>query len=102
MNKRVVATGTGVISPVGHDVKTYWDNLLAGVCEISDNSEAVSIHKILHNLEEPYKEVFSLRVFSELSFKQIADIFGKTESWARVTFHRAKLKISEKLEEKYE
>ena len=70
--------------------------------KISDNSEAVSIHKILHNLEEPYKEVFSLRVFSELSFKQIADIFGKTESWARVTFHRAKLKISEKLEEKYE
>ena len=70
--------------------------------KISDNSEAVSIHKILHNLEEPYKEVFSLRVFSELSFKQIADIFGKTESWARVTFHRGKLKISEKLEEKYE
>ena len=69
--------------------------------KINDNSEAVSIHKILHNLEEPYKEVFSLRVFSELSFKQIADIFGKTESWARVTFHRGKLKISEKLEEKY-
>ena len=65
--------------------------------KISDNSEAVSIHKILHNLEEPYKEVFSLRVF-----RQIADIFGKTESWARVTFHRGKLKISEKLEEKYE
>lgn len=70
--------------------------------KISDSSEAVSIYKILHNLEEPYKEVFSLRVFSELSFKQIADIFGKTESWARVTFHRGKLKISEKLEEKYE
>ncbi len=70
--------------------------------KIIDNSEAVSIHKILHDLEEPYKEVFSLRVFSELSFKQIADIFGKTESWARVTFHRGKLKISEKLEEKYE
>lgn len=34
MNKRVVVTGTGVISPVGNDVKTYWDNLLAGVCGI--------------------------------------------------------------------
>lgn len=55
------------------------------------------IHKILHELEEPYKEVFSLRIFGELSFKQIGELFGKTESWARVTFHRAKVKIREEL-----
>lgn len=55
------------------------------------------IHKILHELQEPYREVFSLRIFSELSFSQIADLFGKTESWARVTYHRAKLKIREEL-----
>mgnify|MGYP003293735915 CR=1 FL=1 len=66
---------------------------------IADNSQALEIHRILHNMEEPYKEVFSLRIFSELSFKQIADIFGKTESWARVTFHRAKVKIIDTLEE---
>lgn len=41
-----------------------------------------------------------LRVFGELSFTKIAALFGKTESWARVTFHRAKLKIIENLEEK--
>ena len=52
--------------------------------------EAMKVHKILHKLEEPYKEVFSLRVFGELSFKQIADVFGKTDNWACVTFHRAK------------
>ena len=34
MHKRVVVTGTGVISPVGNDVKTYWQNLLGGVCGI--------------------------------------------------------------------
>ena len=34
MNKRVVVTGTGVISPVGNDVQTYWKNLLDGVCGI--------------------------------------------------------------------
>lgn len=34
MNKRVVVTGTGVISPVGNDVRTYWKNLLDGVCGI--------------------------------------------------------------------
>ena len=59
---------------------------------------AFDIHKVVHHLEEPYKEVFSLRAFGELSFKQIALLFGKTESWARVTYHRAKLKIKEELE----
>lgn len=34
MNKRVVVTGTGVITPVGNDVRTYWKNLLDGVCGI--------------------------------------------------------------------
>ena len=58
---------------------------------------AFAIHRILHHLEEPYKEVFSLRTFGELSFKQIAELFGKTETWARVTYHRARMKIKEAL-----
>ena len=58
---------------------------------------AFRIHKILHTLEEPYKEVFSLRTFGELSFKQIGELFDKTEGWARVTYHRARLKIKEEL-----
>lgn len=63
-----------------------------------DKSNAISIYKILHCLEEPYKEVFTLRVLGELSFKEIADIFSKNESWARVTYHRARLKIRELME----
>jgi len=59
---------------------------------------AFEIHKLLHKLPEPYKEVFSLRVFGELSFQQIGILFGKTESWARVTYHRAKLKIKEEMQ----
>ena len=58
-----------------------------------DEADAMAIHRHLHALEEPYKEVFMLRVFGELSFKKIGDIFDKTESWARVTYHRAKVKI---------
>ncbi len=58
---------------------------------------AFEIHRILHHLPEPYKEVFSLRVFGELSFKQIGILFGKTESWARVTYYRARVKIKEEL-----
>lgn len=62
-----------------------------------DKETAFAIHKVLHALDEPYKEVFSLRTFGELSYKQIAELFGKTESWARVTYHRAKLRIKEEM-----
>ncbi|MCL2671674.1 MAG: sigma-70 family RNA polymerase sigma factor [Clostridiales bacterium] len=54
-------------------------------------SDTMALHRALHALAEPYKEVFSLRVFGELRFAEIAALFGKTESWARVTFHRAKI-----------
>ena len=58
---------------------------------------AFAVHRILHTLEEPYKEGFSLRVFGELSFRQIGTLFNKTESWARVTYHRARMKIKEEM-----
>jgi RNA polymerase sigma-70 factor, ECF subfamily len=64
-----------------------------------EEETALRIHCFLHDMNEPYKEVFSLRVFGELSFEQIGKVFGKTESWARVTYHRAKAKIIEFLEE---
>lgn len=51
----------------------------------------------LHELEEPYKEVFMLSVFGQLSLKDISKLFGKSESWARVTFYRAKQKLNEKM-----
>lgn len=66
--------------------------------KLLNKETAFDIHKVLHRLEEPYKEVFSLRTFGELSFRQIGQLFDKTESWARVTYHRAKLKIREELE----
>ena len=58
----------------------------------------MEIHKVLHNLKEPYKEVFSLLTFGELSFKQIGEVFGKSENWACVTYHRARKKIREEME----
>ena len=51
--------------------------------------------RCLHSLDEPYKEVFMLKVFGCLSLKEISALFGKSESWARVTFYRAKQKITE-------
>lgn len=65
---------------------------------LADKDQSFRIHQALHKLEEPYKEVFQLRVFGELSFAQIGAIFAKTESWARVTYHRARMKLKERLE----
>lgn len=62
--------------------------------------EATRIRAVLHKVSEPYKEVFMWRVFAELSFKQIGQIFGKSENWACVTYHRAKKMIKSRLEDK--
>lgn len=59
---------------------------------------ALKIHDILHFIDEPYKEVFWMRVFGELTFAEIARVHGKSECWARVTYHRAKFKIKEALQ----
>lgn len=52
----------------------------------------------LRALDEPYREVFTLSVFGGLSLKAISAMFGKSESWARVTYYRAKQRIMEGLE----
>ena len=51
----------------------------------------------LHELKDPYKEVFMLSVFGGFSLHDISLAFGKSESWARVTFYRAKQKLSERM-----
>ena len=66
----------------------------------ADRDSSFRIHLALHALEEPYREAFELRVFGELSFREIGTIFGKTENWARVTYHRARLKLQERMEGK--
>jgi len=69
---------------------------------LAKKNDAMRIHFLLHTMPEPYKEVFMLRVFGELSFKQIGELFQKTENWACVTYHRAKRKITEKMEETHD
>lgn len=66
---------------------------------VEDRDLSLHIHRKLHALDEPYREVFTLRVFGQLPFKDIADLFSRTENWARVTFHRARKMIVEKLKE---
>lgn len=65
---------------------------------LSRQDEAMQIQKILHDIPDPYKEVFMWRVFAELNYKQIGQLFGKSENWACVTYHRARNMIRERLE----
>lgn len=55
--------------------------------KMADHSDAIKIHTVLHQMQEPYKEVFSLRTFGELSFTEIGTLFEKSENWARVTYY---------------
>ena len=68
------------------------------IAELFEEKElAGRAFSVLHALEEPYKEVFMLSVFGGLSLKDISAMFGKSESWARVTYYRTKQKIMEGL-----
>ena len=60
-----------------------------------EKDEARRLHILLHQMDDPYKEVFTLRVFSELPFAQIGELFGKTDGWARLIYYRAKKQLQE-------
>jgi RNA polymerase sigma-70 factor (ECF subfamily) len=67
--------------------------------QIGEQEEAKQIREILHKMSDPYKEVFMWRVFGELSFKEIGNLYKKTDNWACVTYHRARKMIQNRLEE---
>ncbi len=66
-----------------------------------DNLEArdeiINLYKQIHKLDEKTKEVFYLRIKGDLTFKEIGEIFGKSEEWARITFYRGKIKLKEEM-----
>ena len=66
--------------------------------KITENSaiqkmEVIELYKKLHLLEEPVREVMYLRLNGDFTFKEIGEIMGKDENWARVTFYRGKQRI---------
>lgn len=66
---------------------------------LGDRETAARILDQLHRLEEPYKEVFLLRALGDVPLREISRLFGKSDSWARVTYYRAKAKIARALKE---
>lgn len=67
--------------------------------QLLHSSEAQQAQQALHHLPEPQKEVFLWRVYGELSFREIGNLFGRSENWACVTFYRAREKLRKELEE---
>lgn len=76
-------------------VPVVQDTLLENIL---DRERTDAIYGFLHQMKEPYKEVFTLRVLGELSFERIGKIFGKSDGWARVTYYRARKMITEHME----
>ena len=79
-----------------------------GIADITDPDENVEermvrrenvkrIQIAMRNIDETYREVFMWRVYAELSFRDIGELFGKSENWACVTYHRARKKIMEEM-----
>lgn len=67
--------------------------------QIAEYDHAGQIQKLLHSIPDPYKEVFMWRVFADLSFKQIGQIFHRSDNWACVTYHRARNMLISRLED---
>jgi len=65
---------------------------------VIDSMGRMDLLKQLHLLREPFREVLYLRSFGSLSFREIGEVFGKTENWARVTFYRGKEKLRKEIE----
>ena len=79
----------------GQDI---YETELAEERDILDRENCREIYRAVHRLEEPYREIILLRVHTDMSFAEIGEIFGKSDSWARVTFYRGKEKLKKLLE----
>lgn len=60
--------------------------------------ESQHIIQLINQLDEHKKDIAILRIYGELSFKEIGDLIDKSETYARVTFHRIKLQLKKELE----
>lgn len=66
---------------------------------VLDSLNKIELLKKLHSSPEPYREILYLRIFGDLSFREIGEIMGKTETWARVNFYRGKEKLRKEMDE---
>ena len=87
------------VQPIDDDALSRADPSAGPEESIMRQDESMRIHRLLHHLDEPYREVFTLRTLGQLSFRDIGELFGKSDNWACVIYHRARAKMKEKMEE---
>lgn len=76
------------------------DEQLMGTPEetLLEKEEKSTLAALISRLDPVAQEVVTLRVYGELSFKEIGMLVGKSENYARIAFHRAKQKIQKEME----
>lgn len=70
--------------------------------QVIQKEEQQKLRQEIYKLKEPYREVFLLHVYGEMKLKEIAQLYSKTEEWARVTYYRAKSKIAKVMQDEME
>lgn len=83
--------------PPLENLEDYEQTLESAEQDVFVSLNRVELMKRLHSCPEPFREILYLRIFGNLSFKEIAEIMGRTENWARVTFYRGKEKLRKDL-----
>lgn len=81
--------------------ETIPDKAISPEGQVISKEQREVLKELLQQMEEPYRKVFHLRMFGELSFREIGEACGKNENWARVTYYRAKNHLAQKMEEIY-
>lgn len=85
--------------PTEESIDDYQNLSMENVeAEVFDRMQRIELMKKLHVCPEPFREILYLRIFGSLSFKEIGEIMGKTENWARVNFYRAKERLKKEVE----
>lgn len=76
---------------IGDEIATV--TIDSAEAHVMEQMNRVELMKLLHNLEDPIREVMYLRLSGDLSFREIGEVLGRTENWARVAFYRGKERI---------
>ncbi|MDO4168644.1 MAG: sigma-70 family RNA polymerase sigma factor [Lachnospiraceae bacterium] len=86
-------------NPVMSEFTDYIEKADSAEEEALASFEKKRILQAVHKLGEPMCEVIQLRIYAGFSYREIGEIMGRTENWARVTFYRAKEKLRKEIDQ---
>lgn len=81
-----------------------WDDLTISTGAPSLETQVITkdeyrrAHQAMQKLKDPYRDVFIMHAIGGIKLKEIAYIYRKSESWARVTYFRARQQIAKEVQ----